>query len=114
LTLTNPTAGQAVSGLGYTYALPAGLNVATPNALSNTCGGTVTVSGNVVTVVGANIASTATNCKIILNTTPPAIGTATASTTNATGLSPNITNSSVTTPLNFVAGCAANAGILGY
>jgi hypothetical protein len=114
LTLTNPTAGQAVSGLGYTYALPAGLNVATPNALSNTCGGTVTVSSNVVTVTGANMSSTTTNCKVILNTTPPAIGTATASTTNATGLSPNITNSSVTTPLNFVAGCAANAGVLGY
>jgi hypothetical protein len=114
LTLTNPTAGQSVSGLGYTYTLPAGLNVAAPNALSNTCGGTVTVSGNVITVSGATMSSTTTNCTIILNTTPPAVGTATASTANATGLSPNAANSSVTTPLNFVAACAANAGILGY
>jgi heat shock protein HslJ len=114
LTLTNPTAGQSVSGLGYTYTLPAGLNVATPNALSNTCGGTVTVSGNTITVSGATMSSTTANCRVILNTTPPAVGTATASTANATGLSPNATNSSVTTPLSFVAGCAANAGILGY
>lgn len=114
LTLTNPTSGQAVSGLGYTYTLPVGLDVASPNALSNTCGGTVTVSGNVITVSGANMSSTTTNCQIILNTTPPAVGSATASTTNATSVSPNITNSSVTTPLNFVATCAANAGILGY
>jgi hypothetical protein len=114
LTLTNPTAGQSVSGLAYTYTLPAGLNVANPNALSNTCGGTVTVSGNVITVSGASMSSTTANCKVIINTTPPSIGTATASTANATGLSPNAINSSVTTPLNFVAGCAANAGILGY
>ena len=114
LTLTNPTAGHAVSGLGYTYTLPTGLNVAAPNALSNTCGGIVTVSGNVITVSGANIPSTSTNCQIILNTTPPAVGSVTASTANATSLSPNATNSSVTTALNFVATCAANAGILGY
>jgi hypothetical protein len=114
LTLTNPTAGQSVSGLGYTYTLPAGLNVAAPNALSNTCGGTVTVVGNVVTVSGVSMSSTTANCKVMLNVTPPAVGTATASTANATGLSPNATNSSVTAPLNFVAGCTANAGILGY
>jgi hypothetical protein len=114
LTLTNPTAGQSVSGLGYTYTLPAGLNVASPNALTNTCGGTVTVVGNVITVSGVGLSSTTANCKIVLNTTPPAVGSATASTTNATGLSPNATNGSATTPLTFVAGCAANAGVLGY
>jgi hypothetical protein len=114
LTLTNPTPGQSVSGLGYTYTLPAGLNVAAPNALTNTCGGTVTVVGNVVTVSGVGLSSTTANCKIMLNTTPPAVGSATASTTNAAGLSPNATNGIATTPLTFVAGCAANAGVLGY
>ena len=114
LTLANPTAGQSVSGLGYTYTLPAGLNIASPNALSNTCGGSVTVSGNVITVSGAGMSSITSNCTVMLNTTPPAVGTATASTANATSLSPNATNNSVTTPLNFVAACAANAGILGY
>jgi hypothetical protein len=114
LTLTNPTAGQSVSGLGYTYTLPAGLNVASPNALSNTCGGTVSVAGNVVTVSGVNLSSTTSSCIVSLNTTPPAVGTATASTSNGTGLTPNATNASVSIPLTFVAPCAANAGVLGY
>ena len=114
LTLTNPTAGQSVAGLGLTYTLPTGLNIASPNALTNTCGGTVSISGNVVTVTGASMSSMTSSCAITVNVTPPAAGSATASTTNATALSPNLTNNSVTTPLNFVAACAANAGILGF
>lgn len=114
LTLTNPTAGQSVAGLGYTYTLPSGLNMASPNALTNTCGGTVSISGNVVTVSGASMSSTTSSCTITMNVTPPTVGSATASTANSTVLSPNITNASVTTSLNFVAACAANAGILGF
>jgi hypothetical protein len=114
LTLTNPTPGTSVSGIGYTYTLPTGLNVSAPNALTNTCGGTVTIAGNVVTVSGASLSGSATNCTISLNTTPPAVGTASATTANATALTSNVTNGIVTTALNYIAGCAANAGVLGY
>ena len=41
-TLTNPNAGTALTGVGFTDPLPADLVVATPNGLANTCGGTVT------------------------------------------------------------------------
>jgi hypothetical protein len=114
LTLTNPTPGASVSGMGFTYTLPTGLNIASPNALTSTCGGTATVSGNVVTVTGASMSSTTSNCTVTLNTTPPAVGTANATNANATGLASNLTNGIVATALNFVAACAANAGVLGY
>jgi hypothetical protein len=114
LILTNPTTGTSVSGIGYTYTLPTGLTVSSPNALTNTCGGTVTIAGNVVTVAGASLSGSTTNCTISLNTTPPAVGTNSATTANATALTSNITNGIVTTALNYVAGCAANAGVLGY
>ena len=69
-TLTNPNAGTALTGVGFTDTLPAGLVVATPNGLANTCGGTVTAvagTGSVALVNGGLPASG--SCTITVNVT---------------------------------------------
>ena len=53
-TLTNPNPADALSGVGFTDTLPAGLVVATPNGLTNTCGGTVTAVAGTGSVALAN------------------------------------------------------------
>ena len=82
-TITNPAANAvAETGVAFTDALPAGIVVATPNGLINTCGGVGTAvagSGNVL-LAGGTIASSA-NCTLVVNVT----GTASGSFTNTTG-----------------------------
>ena len=81
-TLTNPNAATALSGVGFTDTLTAGLEVATPNGLTSTCGGTVTAvegTGSIVLVDGALAAGG--SCAITVDVT----GT-------AGGLKPNTTS----------------------
>ena len=52
-TLTNPN-GTALSGVAFTDALPAGLEVANPNGLTGMCGGTVTATAGSGSVALAN------------------------------------------------------------
>jgi fimbrial isopeptide formation D2 family protein/uncharacterized repeat protein (TIGR01451 family) len=56
-TVTNPNAGTALSGVGFSDAMPDGIVVATPNGLENTCGGAaIAVSGgNKVTLAGGEL-----------------------------------------------------------
>ncbi len=83
LTITNPAANTvAETGVAFADALPAGIVVATPNGLANTCGGVVTAvagSGN-VSLAGGTVA-TSSNCTLTVNVT----GTVTGNYTNTTG-----------------------------
>jgi uncharacterized repeat protein (TIGR01451 family) len=83
LTITNPPAnGIAETGVAVTDNLPAGLVVATPNGLTNTCGGTGTAvaGGTTITLTGGTIAASST-CTVTVNVT----GTVSGNYTNTTG-----------------------------
>ena len=75
-TLTNP-AGNAVAetGVAFTDNLPAGTVVATPNGLTNTCGGTATATAgsSSVSLTGGTIAANA-SCAVSVNVTASAGG----------------------------------------
>jgi hypothetical protein len=83
ITITNPAANTvAETGVAFTDTLPVGIVIATPNALTNTCGGAVTAtagSGS-VSLVGGTIAASS-GCSISVATT----GTARGSLVNVTG-----------------------------
>jgi uncharacterized repeat protein (TIGR01451 family) len=59
LTLANPNAATALTGVAVTDALPAGLVVATPSGLASTCGGTATADAGStsVTLTGGTLAA---------------------------------------------------------
>ena len=66
-TITNPNVGP-MTGVAFTDTLPSGLAVASPNDLSNTCGGSVVVdagSGS-ITLSGGSIATNG-QCSISIN-----------------------------------------------
>jgi hypothetical protein len=69
ITLTNPNPVTALSGVGFTDALPAGLVVATPNGLANTCGGTVAATAGTASVALVNGGLLANNgtCTVTVN-----------------------------------------------
>jgi hypothetical protein len=75
-TLTNPTQNvAALSGVGFTDNLPAGLVVATPNGLAGSCSGTITaVAGSTsVSLTGSTLAASG-SCSFAVNVTAVATG----------------------------------------
>jgi uncharacterized repeat protein (TIGR01451 family) len=82
-TITNPAANAvAETGVAFTDSLPAGIVVATPNGLTNTCGGTATAvagSGS-ISLTGGTIAASG-SCTLTVNVT----GTASGNFVNTTG-----------------------------
>src|SRR5207302_1617032 len=76
ITITNPSANTvALTGVGFTDTFPANLVVATPNGLTNTCGGTATAtagSGS-VSLTGGSIAVNS-SCTVTVNVTSAVAG----------------------------------------
>ena len=75
--LSNPNTSQTLSGIGVADTLPSGQVVATPNALTGTCGGgtiTAAAGSNRVSISGATL-SAGTSCSFSLNVTGVTSGT---------------------------------------
>jgi uncharacterized repeat protein (TIGR01451 family) len=73
-TISNPN-GIALTGLSFTDPLPSGLLIQNPNALANTCGGTVTAAPGTGTIILANgTVAASSSCTITVNVTGAAQG----------------------------------------
>jgi outer membrane autotransporter protein len=75
-TIRNPNASTALTGVAFTDTFPSGVVVATPNALTSSCGGTSTAAagGGNFALSGVSLAANA-SCTVSLNVTGTAIGT---------------------------------------
>jgi hypothetical protein len=70
--IQNPNPLTALTGVGFTDSLPAGLVVATPSALISTCGGTAaaTVGSGTISLTGGTITFSG-SCTVTANVTAP-------------------------------------------
>jgi|GEM_PF-2292884 len=82
-TLSNPNAGTALTGVGFTDTLPANLKVASPNGAATTCSGgvlTAVAGGSSISLTSASLA-VSSSCTVTVNVTSASAG----SYTNTTG-----------------------------
>jgi uncharacterized repeat protein (TIGR01451 family) len=77
-TISNPSALVALTGIGFTDTLPAGLAVATPNGLNiiSSCGATpsATAGGTTISLAGGSLPA-AGSCSFRVNVMAVAVGT---------------------------------------
>src|SRR5262249_31330651 len=99
LTIGNPNQNQTLSGVAFNDSLPAGLVVATPSNLSNTCGGTATAVGGSgsVSLSGGTVAASA-SCTVSVNVqgTTAGVKNNSVTVTDATAGTGNTATASVT------------------
>jgi uncharacterized repeat protein (TIGR01451 family) len=120
LTLTNSAGNPAQTGVGYTYTLPSGLSFPAGATVTNSCGGTGTISGNAITFANGTMASGMATCSLsapVLAAAQGTINPSTGSFTNPVNVSAGANNGAGASPVNIVvnpAACNANAGVLGY
>lgn len=120
ITVTNPNAGTALSGVTFTDALPSGITAA--NSSGSGCGGTAAVNANVITLTGGTLAAGG-NCSIVVTvngaqaqaaawTNTIASVTSTETGTNSTPATANITVSKAATSTAIVSD-SANPSVVG-
>lgn len=90
LTLTSAAGTPALTGLGFTDTLPAGV-VLSGAVTTPQCGGTVTGVGGTITVTGASLAAGSATCTINVTVTSATPGLYVNNTNNFTGLSGAVT-----------------------
>jgi len=83
ITVTNPNAGVALTGVGFTDTFPGGVSIATPLIVNNTCGGTLTptpvVGGTAINLSGGTVAAGG-SCTVTVNVTSATLGLVTNTT----------------------------------
>jgi mucin-19 len=98
-TINNPNTGVALTGLAFTDSLPAGLVVATPNGLTNTCNGTPTAtagSGSVSLSAGTEVGSGSCTVSVNITGTTPGVKNNSVQVTSTEGGAGNTSNASIT------------------
>ena len=109
----NPNAATALTGVGFTDNLPAGLKVATPSVITNSCSGTVTaVAGSgTISLTGGGPLAPASSCTVTAQVTGVATGlqvNVTDPVTSIEGGTGNTATASLTIGGNFLVSYAAN------
>ena len=75
-TITNPNSSSALTGIGFTDTLPAGVVISTPSNIGGSCGGSITATAgtSVVSMTGLTLAASAT-CSFGMDVTGTTAGT---------------------------------------